>query len=78
MTFEVQARRLVRRQGVVVSDDTDHASAERLTDARRVAQTFTDNGYTAWIFRVEQGPQASAVYRMVEVLRPAGRDHNRG
>ena len=70
MSFAVQARRLVREHGVVVQDDTNNVSTATLVDARQAARRFADDGYTAWIFRVDPGPTGAPVYRMVETLRP--------
>lgn len=69
--FEVQARRQLRRNGTVVSDETRHASTAVLDDARRTARLLAAEGFTVWIFRVERGEGTSPVYRSVQTVHPA-------
>jgi hypothetical protein len=69
--FEVQARRQIRRSGVLVSDETEHASATDLGVAQAAARGFVERGFTSWVFRVEPpGSGTSPVFRTVEILSP--------
>ena len=70
--FEVQARRQIRHNGTVVSDETRRASTTALDDARRTARRLAAEGFTVWIFRVERGDGTRPHYRSVQTLPRAG------
>jgi hypothetical protein len=69
--FAIQGRLIERRNGVRVRDDVRLARADTHDDATRVADTFSADGFTVWIYRVEAGSTTQPVYRSVDVLEPA-------
>lgn len=69
--FEVQARRLVRRDGLIVRDETRHASTTLLNGAQCTARGLAAEGFTVWILRVEDGDGTRPVYRSIQTLAPA-------
>lgn len=68
--YEVQARRMLRRGTVVVSDETRHATTTNLADAQCTAHALAVDGFTVWIYLVRQGDGVRPTYVSVETLRP--------
>lgn len=70
MSFEVQARLIERRVGVVVRDETRWATATDLDRAVTEARRHVADGFTVWIFLVEPGSHGHPTYIRVDTLRP--------
>ena len=68
--YEVQARRILRRGTVVVSDDTRHAKTTNLADAQLAAHALAADGFTVWIYLVGDGDGVRPTYVSVETLQP--------
>lgn len=69
--YEVQARRIVRRGRVVVSDDTRRAATVVHADAVRTATEWAADGFTVWIFVVREVAGIRPVYETVATFPPA-------
>ncbi|MGH3566294.1 MAG: hypothetical protein ACRDRH_09725 [Pseudonocardia sp.] len=79
--YEIQARLLRRRDGVLMRDESRLGHADTLEQAMRTANTWVAEGFTVWIYRVEAGTGVRPVYRSVRTLTPtppASRDGARG
>jgi hypothetical protein len=68
--FEIQARLLRGRDGVVVRDESRLACAEALDDGLRAANAWVTEGFIVWIYRVTSGDGVRPVYRTVRTLSP--------
>jgi hypothetical protein len=68
--FEIQARLLKRRAGIVVRDEVRRARADTIDDAVTAARGFTADGFTTWIYRVEIGTGIRPTYRSVQMMNP--------
>jgi hypothetical protein len=68
--YEVQARRILRRGQVVISDDTRLATTTILADAQRTARALAADGFTVWVYLVRDGDGIHPIYDSVETLRP--------
>jgi hypothetical protein len=68
--YEVQARRIVRRGRIVLSDDTRHATATALSEAQTAARALAVDGFTVWIYLVRNCGGIRLVYDTVETLPP--------
>jgi hypothetical protein len=68
--YEIQARRLARRDGVVVHDESRLARADTLDDAVHAANAWVAEGFTVWIYRVEAGNGVRPIYHSVQRLQP--------
>ncbi|MGH3566620.1 MAG: hypothetical protein ACRDRH_11435 [Pseudonocardia sp.] len=71
--FEIQARLLERRDGTYVRDEVRLARANTLDNAVRSARTFTADGFTVWIYRVEPGSGMTPAYHLARTLHPKQR-----
>lgn len=68
--YEVQARRILRCDQVVMSDDTRRSTTPILVDARRTARALAADGYTVWVYLVREGDGIHPIYDTVERLAP--------
>jgi hypothetical protein len=68
--YEIQARLLQRRDGLVVRNESRLARADTLAEAKRAAKGWSADGFTVWIYRVEPGDGVRPVYHSVERLEP--------
>lgn len=68
--FEIQGRRRNRSGGGPVRDESRLARAETLDDALKAANGWADEGFTVWVYRVEQGNGVSPIYHSVHTFRP--------
>jgi hypothetical protein len=68
--YEVQARRIVRRGRVVLSDDTRHATTTVLAEAQTAARSLAVDGFTVWIYLVRDCDGIRPTYDTVETLPP--------
>ena len=68
--FEIQGRRRSHSEGGPVHDESRLARAEKLDDALKAANMWAHEGFTVWVYRVEQGNSVSPVYHSVHTLRP--------
>jgi len=72
--FEIQARLFECRDGACVRNEVRLARANILDDAVRSARTFTADGFTVWIYRVEPGSGMTPAYHLTHTLHPEQRD----
>jgi hypothetical protein len=68
--FEIQGRRRNHSEGGPVRDESRLARAEKLNDALKAANMWAHEGFTVWVYRVEQGNSVSPVYHSVRTFRP--------
>ena len=68
--YEVQARRIVRRGAVVISNDTRLAATIVRADALRTAAEWVADGFTVWVYLVRDHGGTRPVYEAVETLSP--------
>lgn len=69
--YEIQARLLQRRNGLVVRNESRLARARTQDEAMHAATAWVAEGFTVWIFRVEPGDGVRPVYHQVQRLQPA-------
>jgi hypothetical protein len=68
--YEIQARLLQRRDGLVVRNESRLARADTLAEAIRAAKGWSADGFTVWIYRVDPGDGIRPIYHSVERLEP--------
>lgn len=68
--YSVQARLIERRQGVVVRDETRLDTAAVLEDAVQAGRRRAADGFTVWIYRVEDTGGGPPKYLTVETIKP--------
>jgi hypothetical protein len=68
--YEIQARLLQLRDGLVVRNESRLARTDILAEAKRAAKGWSADGFTVWIYRVEPGDGVRPVYHSVERLEP--------
>jgi hypothetical protein len=68
--FEIQGRRRSHPEGGPVRDESRLARTEKLDDALKAANTWAHEGFTVWVYRVEQGNSVSPIYHSVSTFRP--------
>jgi len=82
--YEIEGRVVEWRAGMVVRDESRHATAGSIDAATAVARSFVDDGMVTWVFAVrwERG-RVAPTYHTVEHLnptepRPSGRPNAGG
>lgn len=68
--YAVQARLIEHRHGVVVRDETRIDTATTVEAAVRDGRRHIDDGFTVWIYHVEDRSGTRPTYVTVETLRP--------
>ena len=68
--YEIQARLLQRRGGLVVRNESRLARADTLAEATRTAKGWSADGFTVWIYRVDPGDGVRPIYHSVQRLEP--------
>jgi hypothetical protein len=68
--YEIQARLLQRRDGLVVRNESRLARAYTLAEAKRAARDWSADGFTVWIYRVDPGDGVRPNYHSVQRLEP--------
>ncbi|OZM76596.1 hypothetical protein CFP66_40605 [Pseudonocardia sp. MH-G8] len=68
--YEIQARRLTRRDGAVVHDESRLARADSLDDAKCAANAWAADGFTVWIYLVGAGNGVRPTYQAVRTFPP--------
>lgn len=67
--FEVHARLVQRDGAVIVRDEVRRAEADDLDAAYAIAQRFTADGFTVWIYHLQRSAGAAPVFRRVDQAR---------
>lgn len=68
--YAVQARLIERRHGVIVLDETRLDTVSELGDAVREARRHASDGFTVWIYLVENTGGGPLRYSRVETIKP--------